>query len=123
LISFTVYFIRKYFKRKLLLTEVQLQETEKKLFLLQVEHTVFDMEMPLTVKTLADSLNFSERSLYRSFEEYGVTPGAYLKELRLKKAKHLLKNTDDMDEIMTVAQKVGYTEKYLIKLLEQKDTD
>jgi AraC-like DNA-binding protein len=121
LMYFIVYFIRKYFKRKLLLKEVQLQETEKKLFLLQVEQTVLNGGMPLTVKSLADEMNLSERSLYRNFDKYNLRPGAFLKELRLKKAIYLLKDRNDIGTIREVAEKVGYTVPYLYKLIENKD--
>ena len=41
-------------------------------------------DIQFTVSHLAEYIGMSERTLYRKFEEYGHTPGSYLKELRIK---------------------------------------
>jgi transcriptional regulator GlxA family with amidase domain len=98
---------------------LEILKAERQLFLLQIEQIFFRTEMPLTVSTLAEAMNISERSLYRSFQQHDLTPGICLKELRLKKAKYLLKDSNDTEAIRKVAQNVGYTEHYLRKLINE----
>jgi len=114
-----LYFIKRYYLNKVQSREAQLEASERKLFFLQIDKVVYNTDDPLTVKNLAENLEMSERTLYRKFEEYGHTPGSYLKILRIKKAKYLLNNEKTSIPFNEIAKKVGYTEGYLKKLLEQ----
>ena len=116
--SIIIYYLNRQYRQKSQLKEVQLQKAERRLFLIQIEQIVFNTDMPITVTNLAHSLDLSERTLYRSFQEYDLIPGAYLKELKLKKARHLLNGDNDRAKMKDVAHKVGYTEQYLAKLLK-----
>ena len=122
LILFSIFFYlsTRYNQRKLQLKEALIQETERKLFLLQIDQIAFSADSPITVSNLSDALDISERTLYRNFQDYGITPGAYLKELRVKKAKHLLNGSNDQFTVKEIASKVGYTEQYLRKLLNEE---
>lgn len=118
--SLLFYFLNRYYHRRARLKEAQLRETEKNLFLLQVDQIVFTTNISLTVSSLADYMEMSERTLYRSFKEYNITPGAYLKELKLKRAQHLLKQVKGKEDLKAIAKQVGYTESYLKKLLKKQ---
>jgi AraC-like DNA-binding protein len=121
LFSIAVYFVNRYYRRMANARSLKLKETEKKLFLLQIEQVVFRTDIAITVSNLADTLEMSERTLYRSFREYDLTPGAYLKELKLKKAMYLLNGDQGKHSLKEIAQKVGYTEQYLNRLLKDAD--
>jgi AraC-like DNA-binding protein len=118
-ISLLFYLVWRRNRRKVQLKDKQIKEMERKLFLVQIDQIVLNTEMAITVSSLAHSLDISERTLYRTFKEYDLTPGIYLKELKLKKAKYLIKDDRIKQNLKEVAQKVGYTESYLKKLLQE----
>ena len=119
--SVILYLVSRHNRRKLQLKEMELKEMEQQLFLVQIDQIVFNTDMAITVSSLADALDMSERTLYRTFQDYDLTPGSYLKELKLKKARYLLNGDNDHATMKKVAQKVGYTERYLSKLIEGKE--
>ena len=119
LFSVILFLYFRYNRKKLELREAEFKKTEKQLFLLQIEQIIFTADLPITVSNLAHTLDVSERTLYRNFQQYCLTPGSLLKELKLKKAKLLLKNGGhDPEAIEKIAQKVGYSTQYLKKLLQ-----
>ncbi|WP_342046479.1 helix-turn-helix transcriptional regulator [Bacillus sp. OTU530] len=64
-------------------------------------------ETDIQISELADSLAIDRTYLHRLFkQELGMSPKDYLTEVRIRKAKELLTNTDY--PINTIAQSVGY---------------
>lgn len=121
LIVILFFIIKLSYHRKLIEKDAKIREEKKKNFLMSVEQVFFTTDMTLTVKTLAEVMKVSERSLYRNFKNYEITPGAFLKELRLRKARYLLENSRNVLTIKDVASIVGYTEQYLDRLLKGND--
>ncbi len=61
----------------------------------------------MTIKELADSFGVSESTLKRKFiDQLGVTPGAYARQIRMRKARDLLLGGLDIE---TVASLSGYS--------------
>ena len=73
----------------------------------------------LNLQLLAQRLNISQSYLGRQFHEYtGKTVTEYLNDIRMEKAKELLRNTDWNNEI--VSEKLGYASSgYFIKLFKK----
>lgn len=99
--------------------EAQLYELEKQLFLSKVEGFIFKGGNQITVYHIAAYLEVSERQLYRIFEQYEITPGKFIKDIKLRKAHYLIENKK-MDCLKKVAEEVGYSESYFRKLYKEK---
>lgn len=68
-----------------------------------IDHHYFES---LTLQTLAESCHGSRFHLHRTFRRItGMTPVQYIQQIRMKKAKEHLLNTDD--EIVDIALSVG----------------
>ncbi|PRX57592.1 helix-turn-helix domain-containing protein [Flagellimonas meridianipacifica] len=64
---------------------------------------------PITIKQLAFLCNMSISTFKRRFlENYGRTPASYIREKRMKKAAHLLKNTNE--SIASICYDVGFSD-------------
>jgi len=76
--------------------------------LFKVHHTLlFSFAEPHTTMSLARAVGLSATSLRRRFKEaFGSTPMAYLEQVRMEEAAHLVKEADL--SIKEVARKVGY---------------
>lgn len=74
---------------------------------------------PLTADQIAADLSISRSKLYTSCEKYlGVGIARYIKNLRLEKAKELLKNTDFT--ISMISEKVGFSDyNYFCRVFKQ----
>jgi len=73
------------------------------------EHMHRDFNTNLYMKKLGDSFDLSQRSLNRRFKKAtGLSPVQYLQQIRLDKAKELLKTTNL--NIAEVADQVGYSD-------------
>lgn len=71
---------------------------------------------PLTVQALADALHTTPRTLARRFAtELGLTPLAYIHQLRVERAVHLLETTKS--PIDDIAQQVGYADRSMLRRL------
>ncbi|GLZ86535.1 transcriptional regulator [Metapseudomonas resinovorans] len=68
-----------------------------------------DMRKPVSIKSLADELSVSQRTLTRRFNTaLGMQPITYLQNLRIEAAKQLLEITDM--NIETIIIEVGYSD-------------
>lgn len=74
---------------------------------------------PLAIRPLLASMGHSYEHLARIFrQQYGLTPMDYVQSIRIERAKHLLRHTDD--KIFTIAQAVGYQDAiYFSKLFKR----
>jgi AraC-like DNA-binding protein len=70
-----------------------------------------EAHMPLTVASLAARCHVSGRSLYEGFRRHvGMSPMAYLREIRLRRAHQLLLKADPTtDTVASVAYRWGFT--------------
>lgn len=70
-------------------------------------YLVSHLDSKMTVEQLANQFGVSQTYLKKTFKViYGMTPYAYIKEYRMRRAAEMLRQTDD--EILTIAGKVGY---------------
>ncbi|MDN3205967.1 helix-turn-helix domain-containing protein [Algoriphagus sediminis] len=67
-----------------------------------------------TVESLASALNTNTVQLNRKFKKLGTTPGKFLKKVRIKKAKKLLKEGVSLE---VISEKMGYSINLLKKEL------
>jgi len=67
-----------------------------------------------TVESLASALNTNTVQLNRKFKKLGTTPGKFLKKVRIKKAKELLKDGVSLE---VISEKMGYSINLLKKEL------
>ncbi|MEG0258638.1 MAG: AraC family transcriptional regulator [Lysinibacillus sp.] len=76
---------------------------------------------PISIQSLADSLEISTRHLLRLFKErYRIGPQIYLQQLRMERAKqHLLSNHYGIKEI---ALSLGYEDEYYFSRAFKKET-
>jgi iron complex transport system substrate-binding protein len=76
---------------------------------------------PLSIQTLADSLQISTRHLLRIFKaRYGIGPQIYLQQLKIKRAKqYLIANQYDIKKI---AISLGYEDEYYFSRAFKKET-
>ncbi|MCT2279571.1 helix-turn-helix transcriptional regulator [Micromonospora chalcea] len=67
-------------------------------------------EQPITIGKLADLTGVSERSLQAGFQRYvGISPTAYLRQLRLDRAHEELRQADpDQTTVAAVAHRWGF---------------
>jgi len=74
---------------------------------------------PLSIEQIADELGVAESGMIRSFRnETGMTPGAYLASVRMKKAEELLKTT--RWTIQRIASEVGVPDaNYFVKVFKR----
>ncbi|NVJ86507.1 MAG: helix-turn-helix domain-containing protein [Algoriphagus sp.] len=67
-------------------------------------------EKILTVEGLATALDTNTVQLNRNFKKMGITPGKFLKKVKLKQAKQLLDSGSSIEE---VSKSIGYSEKLI----------
>ena len=77
-------------RKKIQKKNEQLLLLKKQLFLTQIESFIINSKTPVTVQNVADFLEVSERQLYRVFKEYELTPGKFIRETKLEKAKFII---------------------------------
>lgn len=64
---------------------------------------------PITIGDIAEKLQISSRSLQLGFKvELGMTPVQYLRETRLREARHLLMTAPESDMIADICDRVGF---------------
>lgn len=67
-----------------------------------------NFQKDITVDNISETFNFSRNYLFSLFKkEYGISPKTYIGELRIKKAKELLKTEKNLN-ISEIAFSVGY---------------
>ena len=73
----------------------------------------------LTLDVLSARYNISKYHLQRSFQHYfGQSPGEYLTQLRLTRAKELLRGTPD--SVSAIASALGFMDvSYFVKLFKR----
>lgn len=78
--------------------------------------------LPITRSALAKNMNFNRSYLYRVFKAlYGVSPGEYLLNLRIEKAKQLLCDKGLKLTIEDIGYAVGINDaSYFSKLFNRK---
>ncbi len=75
-------------------------------------------EQPLTLESLARQFYFSKHYLARRFkEQFGITVTAYIQQVRITRAKELLRFTDDSMEAIAAA--CGYENNYFSRLFRK----
>lgn len=63
-----------------------------------------NMSSPVKIKDIAAGLNISERKLYKHFEDmFGMSPGRYFTNFKIKKAEDMLLGTDMTPEQISEA--------------------
>lgn len=71
------------------------------------DYLVSHLDKKMTIEEMAEQFNISQTYLKKTFKEiYGVTPYAYIKEYRMRRAAEMLRNSNE--EILLIAGKVGY---------------
>lgn len=92
-------------------SEEKMSESNKKntLFVQALQFMRNNFESDIQISEIAHSLAIDRTYLHRLFkQELGMSPKEYLTEIRIRKAKELLTNTDY--PIKTIAQSVGYAD-------------
>ena len=84
------------------------------------EYIKAHLENPLPVEVLAREAHMSTAQLFRHFQHYfGMTPVQYMNELRINKAKHLLRNPRIL--VTEVCYMIGLSSlSYFIQLFKRK---
>lgn len=77
--------------------------------LVALQHHIINEKL-LTVEALAEYLETNPVQLNRNFKKFGITPGKFLKKVKLKQAKIMLKEGQSIEE---VAKYIGYSTKFL----------
>ncbi|MCD7864403.1 MAG: AraC family transcriptional regulator [Lachnospiraceae bacterium] len=92
---------------------------QKKVNVLEIKAYVdAHYEQPLTLESLAKQFYFSKHYLARRFkEQFGITVTAYIQQVRITRAKELLRFTDDSVE--TIAAACGYENNYFSRLFHK----
>ncbi|MDU2064704.1 MAG: AraC family transcriptional regulator [Sporomusaceae bacterium] len=76
---------------------------------------------PLKIQQLADMEHFNQTYYVEWFKKrFGISPIAYIRELRLSKAKELLSHTNY--SILQIAQQIGYANQETLTRLFRKET-
>jgi len=91
-------------------------QSEEELFFQRLESIVISRLPDLSVDQLADASGISLRTLYRRMEEYGVKPGEFVRNVRVRRAKALMAENEGMG-MAEAAREVGYSEAHLQRLL------
>lgn len=88
----------------------------------QVKHYMLrDLNRPLTLLEVSTAFGVSEFHLIRRFKkETGVTPGAWLRQQRIRKAVALLVNT--ADPLKVIAKRVGFSSTSHLRKLVRRET-
>jgi AraC-like DNA-binding protein len=92
-------------------------------WLMELEKTILDHldASFLSVPWLAEELAVSQRQLFRIVEKYtGLTPNRYIRNLRLHKARTLLRNYA-YKTVNEIAQAVGIRDPYYFSRLFKKE--
>jgi AraC-like DNA-binding protein len=65
---------------------------------------------PLTVEAVAEACDMSVRSVFLRFKQrYGLTPNAFIRQVRLEEAKRLLERDPGSTSVLDVALKCGFS--------------
>lgn len=81
-----------------------------------------NFQKDITVDNISKTFNFSRNYLFSLFKkEYGISPKAYISELRIKKAKELLKTEKNLN-IGEIAFSVGYKDPLYFSRIFYKKT-
>jgi len=75
------------------------------LFLAKIEGFIFNSNEFISVHHIADYLAVSERQLYRIFEKYDITPGKFIKDIKLRKA-HFLIEKRKVEDLQSVIERL-----------------
>jgi AraC-like DNA-binding protein/ligand-binding sensor domain-containing protein len=99
----------------------ELENLERKNFLLKVENYIFNHPniSNLSVNNLAEYLEMSERTLYRICDDYRIKPGELLKDTKLKKGMAIIQSSRG-ESYQEIAKQIGYSEQYFLKLYKKK---
>jgi len=66
-------------------------------------------DQPVTIGRIADALDVSPRTLQLGFKaELGLTPMQFLREIRLREARHQLATAPEVDSIGDICERVGF---------------
>lgn len=90
---------------------------ERKMLLNATKNFVNGHTGPLTLAQLAEYMDYSERHLYRLFDDLGMKAGDVLREVKLEHVHNKL-NAGDIS-LKQAAEEVGYTERYFKKIYDQ----
>ena len=103
-----------YFRKSKNLTSQTDESKPNKIDLLKLESTIVSNKIN-SVEGLANFLETNTVQLNRNFREFNITPGKFLKRVKLNYAKKLL---DEGNSIEEVANRVGYSTRFLKNELE-----
>lgn len=107
------FFIYKKFQRKSIVTP---NNEKKALNQENMELDIIEQDI-MTVDGLAEYYQTNTVQLNRLFKKFDTTPGKFLKTVKMKLAKDLVKNGESMEKIV---EKTGYTAQYIKKNLGLK---
>lgn len=111
LVSLIVFLIIKSQNKK---RHFKVETRESKIDLIELEKLIIQHKLN-SVEVIANHLNTNTVQLNRNFRDFNITPGKFLKNVKLKLAKQLLKEGKSLDE---VADAIGYSRRFLRKELE-----
>lgn len=78
-----------------------------------MDYIAENFDKPITWNRLSIKFNYSADYLARIMKKhYGITPGQYIQEFRVNKAKELLANTDYT--LLSISREVGYSDVSLL---------
>lgn len=103
------------YKKSAIKLEIPHRETTPKLNLDNLRKIVKD-EHILTVEALAAHFETSTVQLNREFKIFSITPGKFLREVKLEYAKELLDKNTPMEEVVHI---IGYSASFLHKELQK----
>lgn len=106
LVLLYLFFPRKKSKNNLSLVT---QSDRNEYNLVEIGHKIIN-ERIQTVETLASSLATNTVQLNRNFKHLGITPGKFLKKVKLNHARKLLQAGRSIEDVSRI---VGYSEKYI----------
>ena len=77
-----------------------------------IEMVTCNMSSPVKIKDIAAALNISERKLYKHFEDmFGMSPGRYFTNFKIKKAEDMLLGTDMTLE--QISEALGFSSPFI----------
>ena len=84
-----------------------------------IEMVTCNMSSPVKIKDIAAGLNISERKLYKHFEGmFGMSPGRYFTNFKIKKAEDMLPGTDMTLE--QISEALGFSSPFHLSRVYKK---
>lgn len=121
LFSLTIWYLKTVQSKsnqQLSLQSAQLKQQESAILLLKAENIILSNLHTIDTVLLAEALEMSPRTMHRVFKQLDITPGQMIREIRKRQILKLHQHSGK--DLKTIADEVGYTEKYVKQLLEEQ---